>query len=163
MLSPTLTFVASSGFYVLSTPCSPCYLLGLFHPSSVLGVNPSRPYPPNVVVRFLKRRNLLGVKISVKIIPSFKVQLHIEVCTKVLVLTRYLCHCLRAFTLQGFLALVIAINYIPPFMCFFDPIMLIIDHRHSKETSPKRSQAFSSLTDPFGFFHLLLSLNSLAF
>lgn len=73
MLSPTLTFVASSGFYTLSTPYSPCYLLGLFHPSSVLGVNPSRPYPPNVVVRFLKRRNLHGVEISVKIIPSFKV------------------------------------------------------------------------------------------
>lgn len=45
--SPTsFGLVTSSGFHILSTLCSPCDLLGLFHPSPALGVHPSRLYSP---------------------------------------------------------------------------------------------------------------------
>jgi hypothetical protein len=50
-------YVAPPGFLTLSTLCSPRDLLGLFHPSSALGVFPSRPYSLPAAVRPLGRRS----------------------------------------------------------------------------------------------------------
>jgi hypothetical protein len=54
-------YVAPSGFLTLSTPCSPRDLLGLFHPRSALGVNPSRPSSSHDAVRPLRRRAPQGL------------------------------------------------------------------------------------------------------
>lgn len=54
-------YVASSGFLALSTPCSPCDLLGLFHPRCALGVRSSRLSSPTGAVRPLERRDPPGL------------------------------------------------------------------------------------------------------
>jgi len=57
-------YVASSGFFNLSTPCSPHDLSGLFHPESVLGIHPSRLLPAAGAVRPLERRSLHEVSLT---------------------------------------------------------------------------------------------------
>jgi hypothetical protein len=54
-------YVAPPGSLTLSTPCSPRDLLGLFHPRSALGVNPSRPSSSHGAVRPLRRRAPRGL------------------------------------------------------------------------------------------------------
>jgi hypothetical protein len=58
---PTRRAFTPSGTLTLSTSCSPRDLLGLFHPRSALGVNPTRPYSSHDAVRLLRRRAPRGL------------------------------------------------------------------------------------------------------
>ena len=104
--SQTTGYVAPSGFLTLSTLCSPRDLLGLFHPSSALGVYPSRPYSLLGAVRPLGRRIPLEVR-SIRLAerPLQGVARQAEPGPRAWGLARIPCRCpLGLFPLQGFLS-----------------------------------------------------------